>query len=191
MSAVHSSFSYNPATDVCYRTLDFLGFPGYRVGDDGSVWSCLKPGSTTIGLTCSVWKSLKLSMRTDDRLGIVLRSRGLSVNKTVHKLVLSSFFGPCSEGMECCHCDGVPTNNRLANLRWDTHKNNLADRIKHGTLNQGERHGMAKLTEQKVRHIRELFASGEFSKTEISHLYGIHKTTVGHIIRRLIWDHVS
>jgi hypothetical protein len=28
---------------VSYRPIE--GFPGYRVGDDGSVWSCKRPGS--------------------------------------------------------------------------------------------------------------------------------------------------
>lgn len=50
----------------------------------------------------------------------------------VHRLVLMAFVGPRPEGTECCHNDGVATNNRLENLRWDTAKSNAADRTKHG-----------------------------------------------------------
>lgn len=31
-------------SSIQYRSLDFLGFPGYKVGDDGSVWSLKRSG---------------------------------------------------------------------------------------------------------------------------------------------------
>lgn len=51
----------------------------------------------------------------------------------VHTLVLQAFVGPAPEGMECCHGDGVRTNNYLGNLRWDTRLGNNLDAIRHGT----------------------------------------------------------
>jgi hypothetical protein len=70
------------------------------------------------------------------------------------------FRGPCPPGMEACHNNGDPTDNRLCNLRWDTHANNEADKIRHGTYFirarlKGERNGNSKLTEEEVRLIRE------------------------------------
>ena len=50
----------------------------------------------------------------------------------VHRLVLTAFVGPPPEGTECCHNDGNPQNNRLENLRWDTHQSNLLDQAVHG-----------------------------------------------------------
>jgi hypothetical protein len=44
------------------------------------------------------------------------------------------FVGPAPEGMEGCHYNGDPTDNRLENLRWDTRKANVADAIRHGTF---------------------------------------------------------
>jgi HNH endonuclease len=37
----------------------------------------------------------------------------------VHTLVLETFIGPRSDGLECCHFDGVKENCRMDNLRWD------------------------------------------------------------------------
>lgn len=51
----------------------------------------------------------------------------------VHTLVLTAFIGPCPSGMEACHKENDPANVRLDNLRWDTHSNNLRDRVRHGT----------------------------------------------------------
>jgi len=53
--------------------------------------------------------------------------------KRVHRLVLEAFIGPAPKGTICCHNDGDPTNNRLENLRWDTHSSNTRDAIRHGT----------------------------------------------------------
>ena len=50
----------------------------------------------------------------------------------VHRLVLTAFVGPCPEGMEACHSNDVPTDNRLANLRWDTRSANMDDRVRNG-----------------------------------------------------------
>jgi hypothetical protein len=104
----------------------------------------------------------------------------------VHRLVLEAFVGPCPDGMECCHNDGDPTNNRLENLRWDTRCANQADRVRHGTRLCGERHPMAKLSKAKADDIRRLLASG-WQQREVARLYGIGQATVGRINRREAW----
>lgn len=54
----------------------------------------------------------------------------------VHKLVLEAFVGPRPPGMEACHNNGDGCDNRLSNLRWDTHRANMADQFEHGTKNR-------------------------------------------------------
>lgn len=49
----------------------------------------------------------------------------------VHHIVLTTFVGPCPEGLECRHLDGVKTNCRLSNLAWGTVTENAEDRKKH------------------------------------------------------------
>ena len=76
----------------------------------------------------------------------------------VHRLVLEAFIGPCPLGQECCHNDGNAYNNHLSNLRWDSPKNNSADRLLHGTQPCGEKSHLAKLTNGDVREIRQSLA---------------------------------
>jgi hypothetical protein len=45
----------------------------------------------------------------------------------VHRLVLESFVGPCPDGMEACHANGNGFDNRVENLRWDTHEENMRE----------------------------------------------------------------
>lgn len=70
-------------------------------------------------------------------LGVDLSKNNKVKKFHIHKLVLTSFVGPCPDGMEACHFpDRDVTNNRLDNLRWDTHSNNEADKLIHGTDNR-------------------------------------------------------
>lgn len=50
----------------------------------------------------------------------------------IHKLVLEAFVGPRPAGMEACHNNGDAKDNRLSNLRWDTHVSNMEDNFAHG-----------------------------------------------------------
>jgi hypothetical protein len=59
--------------------------------------------------------------------------------RKVHRLVLETFVGPCPDGMECCHNNGDPADNRLENLRWDTLSSNAYDRVEHGVHNMARR----------------------------------------------------
>lgn len=50
-----------------------------------------------------------------------------------HALVLTAFVGPRPAGMEACHANDVPDDNRLQNLRWDTPEANRADKARLAT----------------------------------------------------------
>lgn len=52
----------------------------------------------------------------------------------VHHLVLEAFVGPApAVGMHACHNNGVPSDNRVENLRWGTVSDNMYDSVRHGT----------------------------------------------------------
>ena len=51
----------------------------------------------------------------------------------VHQLIMRAFAGPRPSGLEVCHNNGDPTDNRLENLRYDTRSSNHLDKQRHGT----------------------------------------------------------
>lgn len=166
---------------------EIRGFPQYRIGNDGSVWTCNAPGGKGIG----PWRQLKLKLKRPEGIPTVnLSLCGRSRTFKIHRLVLEAFVGPCPEGMECCHNDGDPANNHVGNLRWDTHRNNLADKVRHGTHNRGQRHPMAKLGESEVLEIRRLGAAG-MSLAVISRRFGVTGDNVSLIIKRRLWKHLA
>lgn len=163
------------------------GFRGYRVGDDGSVWTCwkiVKSQRPRRWAPVGRWRRLKPGRGCSAGHEAVTLSRG---GKTfcigVHQLVMRTFVGPCPPGMEVCHEDGDGKNNRLTNLRYDTRKGNSKDRIKHGTMLYGEKNPRAKLTEAAVRAIRQ----SPDSPNELALRYGVTRRTICLIRERKIW----
>lgn len=107
----------------------------------------------------------------------------LSVNSKqrvlqVHRLIAEAFYGPCPEGMECCHNDGDHINNKLNNLRWDTKANNELDKEKHGTRCRGDNHPTSKLTDDNVRLIKILSKRGNITQKQIAKLFNV---SLGHV----------
>jgi hypothetical protein len=70
-------------------------------------------------------------------------------------------------------------------LEWKTRTENAADMVVHGTLALGERHGMAKLTEDAVREIRRL--RGVVQQAELANRYGISTRNIREVQSRRTW----
>lgn len=145
------------SSDVVYKSLSFLGFPKYRVGDDGSVWSYRMDRRRKYR-----WKKLRTKIQLSSankykRVRLVHEKRSLLI--LVHRLVLIAFVGLPPPGMQACHYpnrDG--TDNRLTNLMWGTPETNQSHRKQQGTHNSGTLNRNAKLSREQVHEIRVLYA---------------------------------
>ena len=104
----------------------------------------------------------------------------------LHRLVLAAFRGPCPEGMEGAHENGVKADCRLSNLAWKTRLANHADKQRHGTTARGVRHGLAKLNVSSVLAIRESSASA----SALSRQYGVSRPIIRSVQQRKTWKHV-
>jgi len=107
----------------------------------------------------------------------------------VHTIVLNAFSGPRPPGFVARHLDGNRINNASHNLEWSTQKDNLQDRIKHGTHNKGERHPNAVLTNVDVLEMRRMKLMG-VSNVKIAECFLVTPTNVGYIVRNKSWTHV-
>ena len=154
---------------------DVIGFEGiYKVSNFGNVLT-IKTNRIKKLTTSKIEKRPYLGLWRNNKIKIC----------KIHRLVLEAFIGKCPQGMEGCHNDGNPFNNHLTNLRWDTPKNNQADKIRHGTTNRGERCGTAKLTLEQVRAIREDTRLQRIIAKE----YNIAESMISRIKNRVRWQH--
>ena len=52
-------------------------------------------------------------------------------HRSLARIVLEAFVGPCPEGHECDHKNRERDDDRLVNLRWVTHSENMLNRRKY------------------------------------------------------------
>ena len=107
--------------DDFFRTIE--RFPGYRVNREGEIQSCWNRRGRRGGMT-DTWLPLKPIRRRWGHVFVNLHKGGEKKPRFIHHLVLEAFVGPRPPGLICCHWDGNPANNHVANLRWDTYKSN-------------------------------------------------------------------
>ena len=182
-----------------WRVVDFA--PNYEVSNLGRVrqsgrsFSRLNPRKSSVVQTVTIKpKVLKGYVRLRQGKPVCLlfsiRAEGKTYMTRAHRLVLTAFVGPCPDGMEGCHYNGDPLDNRLENLRWDTHDANIQDM--HGRFSPpptfyGENHPTTKITAEDVSWIRSIkkWPRGKFK--EVAQRLGIHPMTVSRIAKGRSW----
>lgn len=174
---------------------DIEGFPGYKVGADGSVWGCREgeQAGYLAGMRSRItwdWRRVTGARDTGGYFGINLRRDGRSFRRTIHRLVLEAFVGLRPAGMQCRHLDGNQENNCLSNLMWGTPKSNQLDRVRHGTHLVGSNVGTAKLDELSVKLIRKRFLEAP-NKKRIAAQFGVSRNTISRVVNGECWRHVS
>lgn len=124
------------------------GYEGhYEVSDHGRVRSVTR----ILPHPVNGWKTyrgklLKQDVHKTGHIAVWLSLDGRMRSLLVHRLVLMAFIGPCPDGMEACHWNDDPGDNRLENLRWTSRRDNNLDRVRNGI------HPMAKKTHCKRGH---------------------------------------
>jgi len=119
---------------------------------------------------------------------VVLYKNNILKKYYIHRLILETFIGPCPPGMECRHLDNNPQNNRLDNLKWDTHYNNMQDKIKFNTGYRGCDN--AKLIIKEIIEIKKLLKE-KIPQRTIAKLFNISQSTTSNINRGINWGDIQ
>lgn len=165
------------------------GFPDYFVGSDGSLWgtrgrSGKRPGAV---------RRIKPGLDKDGYQKSILYARDKRRRYVrIHRLVLEVFVGPAPDGMDGAHNNGDQLDNRLVNLRWDTHHNNILDKHKHGTWQEGDKASHRKLNSDQVREIkRTLLHEGISAASRLAQRYDVGLTSIYDIAKGKRWRSVT
>jgi len=118
----------------------------YEVSSQGRIRSLDRWIDTKHSRSFRRGKMLKLYRGNHGYYVVVLCRNGVLDPRTVHRTVLATFSGRDPQDLNCCHNNGIRTDNRIENLRWDTPSENNYDIVRHG------RHGMASKTHCKNGH---------------------------------------
>jgi hypothetical protein len=130
-------------------------------------------------------KLLKLNSCTNKYLFVTLSRPGEKPKAhLVHRLVAFAFHGNPPLDHEVCHTNGIRTDNRSANLRWDSRSSNHRDKLSHGTDSRGEKNSMCKLNTQQILEIR----ASNLTLKELSKRYEVTEGTLSQIKNFKSWE---
>jgi hypothetical protein len=162
------------------------GFPQYEVSEWGHVRRLSAGGSPV------AYKGRVLRPRRRASYWAVTLHDGTGRHDlSVHRLVLTAFVGPPpSEEHQGAHFDGDRDNNHLTNLRWATARENIADKVRHGTIARGQKAGPRRFSEVDVRAIRRLHSQG-LSQERLAVRFQTSQSHVGRIVRFEAWGWVK
>jgi len=128
---------WKPITEI-YRNGKILKFEGYEISNLGRVrtykqkYGQVSRSNIFSGLNRPLKQHPTIIKGRDDKKGYMLLCLS-DVNKKrhnirIHTAVMQTFYGFPKDGKVICHYNDIKTDNRLENLRYDTQKENGADR---------------------------------------------------------------
>lgn len=165
------------------RWLEAVGFPGYMVSSHGRIVSVRRKTPVLMCPECD----------KDGYFRLQLRRGGKHTHVVLSRLVCETFNGPpSSKEMVCCHKDGNASNNFHDNLRWDTQKGNIGDKLLHGTHQIGEKHPGAEITSEMARRVKDELRAYPGTRGKLLHVVrvtGAPYWVVADISKGRTWRH--
>ena len=163
-----------------WKTIE--GYTNYHISNYGIVKS----------LKHNKQKILKLSDNGLGYLFVELCKNNTSLKLYVHRLVAQTFIPNPNNKPQVNHIDGNKQNNRVYNLEWCTHSENIKHSYKIGIREncKGNKSPHHKLTENEVLTIHGLYLSGN-SQYEISKIYNVSRSCIEHIVNGITWKNIN
>jgi len=159
-------------------------FPDYAISDSGVLIRVFGGQGSVPG------RILKPQINNTGYLQTVLSKNGKRHTVRINRLVLMAFVGDPPPNTEGNHKNGVKADNRVDNLEWITHSENMKHSFKLGLQdNLGENNPRAKLKEWQVRIIRRLLVVG-WSCVSIARLFNVTDVLIGRIKHKKAWVHI-
>lgn len=170
--------------------VDIIGYEGlYKIDRQGDI-------------TNRYGKKLKPHLGDRGYFKLVLCKNGKTTTVTIHRLIALHFIPNLENKPHVNHINSVKTDNRIENLEWCTHLENMQhyhkslppkqkrinEQPRAGML--GERNWNSKLTLEDVLSIKEMLKSGVKQK-DIATLFNVKAPTIQGISSGKAWKHVN
>lgn len=151
-----------------------VGHPEYAVSDTGRIWSWRTCRLLTVSVTKKGYVRARFRYRLEDP--------PRHAERYVHQLVMESFIGPRAAGHEVNHIDGNTRNNRLANLEYVPHCENMRHAFRALRRNTcGHRPPLTTDDHDKIRALRD----AGLSYGELARIYRRDPSRIAQIYKRI------
>lgn len=169
---------------------DIVGYEGlYQVSNLGNVKSLEKYCNSKNRKKRKIFE--KILKTTKNNYGYLTSTLFRNSKRTTilnHRLVALAFIPNPDNKPQINHINGIKTDNRVENLEWCTHQENIQHAFNIGLNigNKGEKNGRCKLTKEQVLAIR---ADNRFFR-DIAKDYNVHYSLIGYIKKNKLWSHL-
>lgn len=153
-----------------WKKINAEGCESYLINEKGEVWSCKSRKIIADEVTSKGFKAIKLRLAPKVRKFL-----------QIHRLLAEAFLPNPNNYFYVHHINGDKLDNSLLNLEWSDQKER--------DPRKGEDHGRAKLTEDEVREIRNLYGQGP-TLHDLATQFNVSYSTVRDIVMRSIWRHI-
>jgi len=107
-----------------------------------------------------------------------------AVPQLAHRVSYELAYGPLPVGQLALHkCDNPPCVNPT-HLFAGTNQDNMDDMYSKGRQASGERHGLARLSDESAEAVRVRYADGGVTYGQLAAEYGVSKDVIGYAVRR-------
>lgn len=115
--------------------------------------------------------------------------------QAAHRVSYELHKGIIPEGLYVRHSCDNPACVNPEHLLLGTQKDNMKDMINRNRQSKGSKRFCAKLNEQQVIEIRNLYATGNYTYADLAKMYGLSvvsrsSNTIRYIIARKTWKHL-
>ena len=100
------------------------------------------------------------------RVALHYKGSGKQTKIHLHRLVFMVWKHEIPANMVCCHIDSNILNNHYSNLRVDTQKNNIKDKLKNGTWQAGSTHPGTIYPDEVVLKVQKTIAENPHLKLQ-------------------------
>ena len=113
------------------------------------------------------------------------------VRQYPHRLVFEAHHGALAEGECVCHVCDVRLCVNPVHMFRGTKGDNVRDASGKDRISHGVRHVHAKLTEQDVIEIRDAYAAGDVSQSDLASRFGVSQMAISKVVRGMTWRRVT
>lgn len=155
----------------------------YKVDTNGNVYSYKQSKRG---------KKLKVFINCGRYSAVNIHFQGKQKLCSVHRLIALTFIPNPENKPYVNHKDGNKNNNKVSNLEWCTHQENVDHAVKTGlyiNAKRGSDNYFAKIGEKEVLGIRAMKEEG-YSNSAVAKAFGISAPHVSEIKNRKVWKHV-
>lgn len=156
------------------------GYSSYYVLSNGKIWSNLR----------GTFLRQSLSWRGGYPQATLTSDSGQRRTLKTHSLIAHAFLDkPSGNNITCHHLNSIKQDNRLENICFVSHKQNIAYALKDGLIKVGDKHVLSKYDDQTILNALIDFKNG-VGKKRISEHYGISQQYFNRVINGQLRRHL-